>query len=188
MVYWSQKKKGFTLIELLVVITIIGLLASVVLASLSTARASARDAARVSTVKELQKALELYRNANGRNYPCFTLNCAITGSQGSSLSVNGTGAGVFPNNTNFDAAIAPYLTVPLESVNFVTNALTHGSIVYRVGDTTGTTNFDSYTILLRRELQTTISSGGTLAPGAWCGVRIGPTPNNAWLAAYPNCF
>src|SRR5580698_189508 len=57
--------RGFTLIELLVVIAIIGLLASIILASLNTAREKGRDARRVSDVKEIQLALELYFDANG---------------------------------------------------------------------------------------------------------------------------
>jgi prepilin-type N-terminal cleavage/methylation domain-containing protein len=61
--------KGFTLIELLVVITIIGLLASVVLASLADSRRVSRDAKRVQEAKQFQAAVELYRNANG-SYPC----------------------------------------------------------------------------------------------------------------------
>ena len=55
-----KKKAGFTLIELLVVIAIIGILASVVLASLNSARKKSRDARRVSDIKEVQLALELY--------------------------------------------------------------------------------------------------------------------------------
>ncbi len=60
--------KGFTLIELLVVVAIISLLTSVVLASLNTARAKARDAERKSTIRQLQIALELYYSKNGQ-YP-----------------------------------------------------------------------------------------------------------------------
>ena len=62
---------GFTLIELLVVIAIIGILSSVVLASLNSARQKGRDARRVSDIKQLQLALELYYDANGK-YPTTT--------------------------------------------------------------------------------------------------------------------
>ena len=60
--------RGFTLIELLVVVSIIGMLASVILVSLQGARNKARDIKLIAEVKELQKALELYRLDNGK-YP-----------------------------------------------------------------------------------------------------------------------
>lgn len=60
---------GFTLIELLVVIAIIGILSSVVLASLNTARLKARDARRISDVGQLQLALAVYYDAHSNTYP-----------------------------------------------------------------------------------------------------------------------
>jgi len=63
---------GFTLIELLVVIAIIGILSSVVLASLSSARAKARDAQRASDMHAVIEAFELYANDHNNNYPVAT--------------------------------------------------------------------------------------------------------------------
>ena len=67
----STYKRGFTLIELLVVIAIIGILSSIVLASLNSARQKGRDARRLSDIKQIQLALELYYDAHGV-YPAST--------------------------------------------------------------------------------------------------------------------
>ncbi len=62
----SQKnQKGFTLIELLVVIAIIGLLSSVVFASLQSAREKGKIAQVISNVKSVVLAIELYRDDMG---------------------------------------------------------------------------------------------------------------------------
>ncbi len=61
--------KGFTLIELLVVIAIIGLLATVVMTSLSVSRARAEIAKVLTDYKSLSNALELYRQNNNGTYP-----------------------------------------------------------------------------------------------------------------------
>jgi len=63
-----KSTRGFTLIELLVVIAIIGILSSVVLASLNSARQKGRDTRRVSDIRQLQLALELAYDADAE-YP-----------------------------------------------------------------------------------------------------------------------
>lgn len=57
-------ERGFTLIELLVVIAIVGLLSSVIILGLNSARMKARNAKRLADVTQLSSALELYFNHN----------------------------------------------------------------------------------------------------------------------------
>ena len=68
--------RAFTLIELLVVIAIIGILSSVVLASLNTARTRANDARRMQDLQQLARAISMYHLDHG-TYPhpggCFSV-------------------------------------------------------------------------------------------------------------------
>src|SRR5438105_4116721 len=64
-------RKGFTLIELLVVIAIIGVLATFIVASFTSAQGKARDSRRKSDLDALKKALELSKSdsTGGAFYP-----------------------------------------------------------------------------------------------------------------------
>ncbi len=86
--------KGFTLIELLVVIAIIGLLATVVMTSLNSARKKGRDARRVEDINQIKTALELYYDSNGQ-YP--------TTSQGTAALVSGGFMSVVPTDPQGNA-------------------------------------------------------------------------------------
>ena len=74
----KKNQKGFTLIELLVVIAIIGLLSTLSVVALNSARAKSRDARRISDVQQIQSALEMYYN-DANAYPA-TLGTSVIGS------------------------------------------------------------------------------------------------------------
>lgn len=65
---YSNRSKGFTLIELLVVIAIIGILSTLAIIALGSARQKSRDAKRLADVNQVIKALELYYN-DANSYP-----------------------------------------------------------------------------------------------------------------------
>jgi prepilin-type N-terminal cleavage/methylation domain-containing protein len=127
--------KGFTLIELLVVIAIIGILASVILASLNSARAKGVDAATKSDLNNARAQAELYYdNGSGTSANTYLGVCAATvTTQGiygmlldASTKLNGSTPIVSPAGTAtagsattlvcHDSATAWAASVPLKSI------------------------------------------------------------------------
>jgi type II secretion system protein G len=133
-----KKSKGFTLIELLVVIAIIGILATIVLVSLNTARSKARDTRRVGDIRQVALALEMYNDANG-SYPAAAVanNCTTGYWTTMSTAVSGggfmtavptdptnTGVYVYMYGANATATPTAYaLRAVLEATVFTTGPL-----------------------------------------------------------------
>jgi type II secretion system protein G len=93
----KKNRSGFTLMELLVVIAIIGILSTVIIVSLNTARVKSRDAKRLTHINVLIKALDLYYDdhneypeegaeANGQWFDASGCTTAITRSLSSYLT------------------------------------------------------------------------------------------------------
>ncbi len=63
---FNSPRRGFTIIELVLVVAIIGILATIILAGLSTNQRTKRDAKRLADIRQLQAAIQLYYNAHNK--------------------------------------------------------------------------------------------------------------------------
>jgi len=109
----NRKKKkqkfsaGFTLIELLVVIAIIGLLATIVMVSLNSARTKARDSRSLGDLRQISNAMALYYDNVLPNayYETGDVDCDVAG--GGTAIPAGTSIGTFisvvPQNNGTEA-------------------------------------------------------------------------------------
>ena len=145
-----RKQKGFTLIELLVVIAIIGLLSTLAVVSLNNARSKSRDAKRVSDIKQVQTALELYY-ADQNGYPT-----------GSSIQIGSSTGAVCLASTGWTDTAGCTGTVYMGNVP--SNPLPNGATyLYSVGSSNAT-----YTITFSLEGTT-----GELGAGAHTASQSG---------------
>ena len=142
--------KGFTLIELLVVVAIIAMLASVILTSLGSARAKARDVKRLAEMRTMQTALELYHSTFGV-YP--------------SSDGAGTGGWDTPGNGTFIAPLVVNGFIPAHILDPLTNDSGGNYKYYRypagTSDCTGT----AFYVIEIVDLET--SSGVSAASPGW---------------------
>lgn len=97
-----KNEKGFTLIELLVVIAIIGLLSTLAVVALNSARQKSRDSKRVADIKQIQTALELFFADSSTGYPAApTGNLGESGALALGSSAAGWGDSVASGDTTY---------------------------------------------------------------------------------------
>jgi general secretion pathway protein G len=112
----TKKNSGFTLIELLVVIAIIGILSTLAVVALNSARQKSRDAKRVADVKQIQTALELYF-ADQSLYPtqatAVVLGATATKTLSSGIAAN-AGFAATAVGTNY-MGLVPTAPLPVET-------------------------------------------------------------------------
>ncbi len=144
-----RSHRGFTLIELLVVISIIGVLASIVLASLNSARSKGRDARISSDVQQARLTLavgydgfkfpDLYNVVGNCNSPANAINSNY------SQCVNGSSPGsanlsVLSSDANNMGSILYFSIAPNGNAYAVRGRLSSNASAYFCIDSTGKTN------------------------------------------------
>lgn len=140
--------RGFTLIELLVVIAIIGILASVVLASLNSARDKGSNASAISSLNNARAQAELYFTDNGNSYDGVCSALATADPAGIQTLLDGASGAVTGTASCGDDVESWAAEVPLNAgdgfycVDYGGNATTSPTTTISPDSTNGDTTFN----------------------------------------------
>ena len=159
--FWSpMPRRAFTLIELLVVVAIIGLLSTIAVVSLSSARSKARDAKRMADIHQISNAMQLYRQEYNAYPNPGALGCTGGSGQWFCLGHGDAGTcwigGAYHGCTALDNALAPYLAKLPDDPNQANAGFDGDAYLY---------NYAS-------------SLGSSQAPLVHWGMEKGPTSSN----------
>ncbi len=139
---FTSKVRGFTLIELLVVIAIIGILASVVLVSLGSARSKGADAAVKSNLDTVRTQAEMYASDNSNAYGVEVTTAAACPTLGTTMfyadpTIRGAIAGAVAQGSGLAACMTDDTTSNLGSKWAVVSQLKSDSLTGWCVDSTG---------------------------------------------------
>lgn len=178
----KKSRSGFTVVELAVVIVVIGLLAALVVMSYRYIQKQARDDRRIADIANIQKAMELYYNDNGK-YPSPT---SGTGSVINSgwYSSGDSSWDVLAGKLTGSDAIDALPKDPLNTANgkpYTTDEFTYAVYITTTGNYCGVADGQMYLIVYKLE-----RSDQTSSTEGVCHTKPVPTSYSAGASTYLN--
>jgi prepilin-type N-terminal cleavage/methylation domain-containing protein len=110
-----MSRRAFTLVELLVVTSIIGLLSTIAIVSMNSAKSKSRDTKRMADIRQIVTAMQLYYQDNGAYPDTLALGCTCGQNTTMGACCLGHGnagtcwAGLQHGCNALDSALAPYI-------------------------------------------------------------------------------
>lgn len=151
LMFKRKTSNGFTIVELLIVIVVIGILSTIIVVGYRGVQANSRDAARISTVNAIAKALGLYYMDNGK-YPAIQDGAGSEGTCGSQTD----NWGWCDRMKALSDALAPYMTLDPTSLSTATT----GTNYYYYYNSAGNDSYKHYGLMVYLEGSGGQSDGG----------------------------